>query len=46
MLEPGDRIPDARVWTEPRKGAVSLSEAIAGDGVALLCFYPWDWSPT
>jgi peroxiredoxin len=46
VLEPGDRIPNARVWTEPREGPVSLHTAIAGDGLALLCFYPWDWSPT
>ncbi len=46
MLEPGARIPDARVWTAPREGPVSLADAIAGDGAALLCFYAWDWSPT
>ena len=46
MLAPGDPIPQARVWTEPRKGAVSLADALAGDGLALLCFYLWDWSPT
>jgi hypothetical protein len=46
MLEPGDGIPEARVWAEPRKRAVSLREAIAGDGLVLLCFYLWDWSPT
>ena len=46
MLAPGDPIPQARVWTEPRRGPVSLAEALAGDGLALLCFYLWDWSPT
>ena len=46
MLGPGDRIPDARVWSAPREGSVDLREAVAGDGVALLCFYLWDWSPT
>ncbi len=46
MLEPGDSIPDARVWTKPRGDAVRLRDAIDGDGPALLCFYPWDWSPT
>jgi hypothetical protein len=25
---------------------VGLRDAIAGDGLALLCFYLWDWSPT
>jgi hypothetical protein len=46
MLEPGDRIPEARVWTAPREGSVALGEALAGDGMTLLCFYLWDWSPT
>lgn len=46
MLEPGDRIPHARVWTAPRAEPVDLAAAIAGDGLALLCFYPFDWSPT
>ena len=46
MLEPGDRIPEARVWTAPRIGPAPLRDTIAGDGLALLCFYLWDWSPT
>jgi len=46
VLEAGDRIPDARVWTAPRTGPVALRDAIAGDGLALLCFYVWNWSPT
>jgi peroxiredoxin len=45
MLEPGDPIPDARVWTAPRTTAVPLRDAIAGDGCVLLCFYVFDWSP-
>jgi peroxiredoxin len=45
MLGPGDRIPEARVWTEPRRAPIPLHEAIAGAGPALLCFYPFDWSP-
>jgi hypothetical protein len=45
MLGPGDRNPDVRVWTAPREGAVPLSEAL-GEGMVLLCFYLWDWSPT
>jgi hypothetical protein len=45
MLGPGDSIPDARVWTAPRKGAVPLSQTL-GKGTVLLCFYLWDWSPT
>jgi hypothetical protein len=44
MLEPGDRIPDARVWRAPRDDGASLAEAIAGDGLVLLCFYVFDWS--
>jgi peroxiredoxin len=46
MLQPGDRIPDAPVWTAPREGPTKLREALAGPGMALLCFYPFDWSPT
>ena len=45
MLEPGDRIPQARVWTAPREEPVELAAALAGDGFALLCFYFFDWSP-
>ncbi len=45
MLEPGDRIPPARVWRAPREDPVDLGEALAGQGVALLCFYVFDWSP-
>lgn len=46
MLAAGDRIPDARVWTKPGADPVELREALAGDGLAFLCFYPFDWSPT
>lgn len=47
MLETGDRTPGgARVWRSPVEEAVPLAEALAGDGLALLCFYPFDWSPT
>lgn len=46
MLQPGEAVPGARVWTAPREGPVELSEALAGQGAALLCFYPFDWSPT
>jgi peroxiredoxin len=46
MLEAGDRVPDARVWSAPREGSVQLRDALAGEGLVLLCFYPFDWSPT
>ena len=45
MLEPGDAVPDVRVWTAPREEPVGLRAAL-GDGFVLLCFYLWDWSPT
>jgi peroxiredoxin len=45
VLQPGDRIPDVRVWSAPREDPVALAAAIAGDGLVLLCFYPFDWSP-
>ncbi|HEY8317109.1 MAG TPA: hypothetical protein VIG35_09605 [Gaiellaceae bacterium] len=44
MLAPGDRIPDARVWTTPQENA-TIAE-IAADGVMLLLFYLFDWSST
>ena len=45
MLEPGDPIPQAQVWTAPREDPVDLAEAITGAGPVLLCFYVFDWSP-
>jgi hypothetical protein len=45
MLEPGASVPSARVWRAPREEPVELREAIAGEGLALLCFYVFDWSP-
>jgi hypothetical protein len=44
MLQPGDRIPAARVWAAPLEEPVDLGDAIAGSGLALLCFYAFDWS--
>jgi peroxiredoxin len=44
MLSPGDRIPDARVWTTPNERA-SLTD-IASEGAMLLLFYLFDWSAT
>jgi len=44
MLGPGDRVPSARVWSTPGEEAVELRDAIAGDGLVLLCFYVFDWS--
>jgi len=47
VLTPGESIPaEALVWQSPSAGPVQLVAAIAGDGLALLCFYPFDWSPT
>ena len=44
MLGPGDRIPPARVWNAAGAEPVVLAEAIGGDGLVCLCFYPFDWS--
>ena len=46
MLGPGDTIPTARVWTAPGEEPVTLAVALDGDGLVLLCFYPFDWSTT
>jgi hypothetical protein len=45
MLGAGDNVPAARVWSAPREGPQPLRE-ILGEGLTLLCFYLWDWSPT
>jgi hypothetical protein len=44
MLDAGDRIPDAVVWTTPQESA-SLRQ-IVRDGPILLLFYLFDWSST
>ena len=44
MLQPGDHIPEARVWTTPNEHA-TLTE-IAAQGPMLLLFYLFDWSST
>lgn len=45
MLGPGDRVPDVHVWAALREDARSLKEVL-GEGLSLLCFYVFDWSPT
>jgi len=45
VLERGDRVPDVQVWTAPREEPRELQQVL-GAGLALLCFYLWDWSPT
>ena len=45
MLGPGDAVPDVQVWAAARENSVPLS-TVLGDGLVLLCFYLWDWSPT
>ena len=44
MLNVGDPIPRARVWTTPQESA-TLHE-IVGDRAMLLLFYLFDWSST
>jgi len=44
VLEVGDEIPEARVWTTPQEHA-TLNEIVA-DGPILLLFYLFDWSST
>jgi transglutaminase-like putative cysteine protease len=45
MLGPGDPVPRARVWVGPGQDPEDLADVV-GDGVVLLCFYLFDWSPT
>jgi hypothetical protein len=44
VLEAGSAVPDVSVWTAPREEARSL-RAVLGEGLTLLCFYYFDWSP-
>jgi peroxiredoxin len=44
MLEVGERVPDARVWTTPQESA-TIDELVA-DRPILLVFYLFDWSST
>jgi hypothetical protein len=45
VLGPGDSVPDVQVWAALREEARPLREVL-GEGLTLLCFYVWDWSPT
>ena len=45
MLAVGDLVPSARIWAGPGEEEADLRHVLAGDGHALLCFYPFDWSP-
>jgi hypothetical protein len=45
VLEAGAPVPDVAVWTAIREEARPLPEVL-GEGLTLLCFYVYDWSPT
>jgi hypothetical protein len=45
MLEPGDPIPRASVWTGSARIPSISARRSRATGVALLCFYVFDWSP-
>lgn len=45
MLGAGAPVPEVEVWTAVREEAKPLRDVL-GDGLALLCFYLHDWSPT
>jgi hypothetical protein len=45
VLEPGSHVPDVAVWAAIREEPRPLREVL-GDGLTLLCFYVYDWSPT
>jgi hypothetical protein len=44
MLEPGDRMPEATVWTAPRESATTHELLV--EGPMLVVFYLFDWSAT
>ena len=46
MLAHGDPVPDATIWTGALDEPLPLRDVLAGVGSALVCFYPFDWSPT
>jgi hypothetical protein len=45
VLEPGERVPDVRVWSTLGEDARTL-RGVLGEGLSLLCIYVYDWSPT
>jgi hypothetical protein len=45
VLKAGDRVPDVHVWADVREEPRTLKQVL-GAGLALLCFYLYDWSPT
>jgi hypothetical protein len=47
VIDAGAAVPvDARVWNAPGTEPVTLGDVLAGESLALLCFYPFDWSST
>ncbi|HEX6664464.1 MAG TPA: hypothetical protein VF025_12395 [Gaiellaceae bacterium] len=44
MLEVGDRVPEASVWTAPHERR-TIDELVGG-GRALFVFFLFDWSET
>jgi peroxiredoxin len=44
VLEAGGSVPDVQVWAAPREEPQPLRDLL-GEGLTLLCFYVWDWSP-
>jgi hypothetical protein len=44
VLQPGDTIPDARVWVSTQEDRTLLE--LAAEGPILLLFYLFDWSST
>ena len=44
MIEVGEHIPQATVWTTPQERATL--EQLVSDGPILLLFYLFDWSST
>jgi hypothetical protein len=44
VLEAGAPVPDVQVWTDIREEPKPLRDVL-GDGLTLLCFYLFDWSP-
>jgi peroxiredoxin len=44
MLAAGDRVPDVRLWLDPRESR-TVHELVA-EQPALLFFYLFDWSST
>jgi hypothetical protein len=46
VIGTGERVPEARVWTDARDRAGTMLATLAEEGPFLLLFYLYDWTST